>query len=91
MAFLCQIANHPLLVRQIYSDEDVVCVAKVLYPKGVFGFECSIQRAIQEIKSYNDFEIHRVIIFSSTYLLLLSMASIISCFRTVVDFIFILQ
>lgn len=57
-----KIANHPLLVRQIYSDEDVVCVAKVLYPKGVFGFECSIQRAIQEIKSYNDFEIHRLLI-----------------------------
>ncbi|KAG6504516.1 hypothetical protein ZIOFF_036850 [Zingiber officinale] len=56
-----KIANHPLLVRHVYSDEDVVRVAEVLYPKGVFGFECSIERAIQEIKSYNDFEIHQLI------------------------------
>lgn len=60
MTFFYQIANHPLLVRHVYSDEDVVRVAEVLYPKGVFGFECSIERAIQEIKNYNDFEIHQV-------------------------------
>ncbi|WOL07232.1 protein CHROMATIN REMODELING 19 [Canna indica] len=57
-----KIANHPLLVRHIYSDEDVVRVAKVLYPKGVFGFECGIERAIKEIKNYNDYEIHRLLI-----------------------------
>lgn len=59
--FLFQIANHPLLVRRIYNDEDVVHFAKMLHPKGVFGFECSLDRVIEELKSYNDFSIHRVI------------------------------
>jgi SWI/SNF-related matrix-associated actin-dependent regulator 1 of chromatin subfamily A len=29
---------------------------------GVFGFECTLDRVIEELKSYNDFSIHRVII-----------------------------
>ncbi len=45
-----------------YSDEDVVCFAKKLHPMGVFGFECTLDRVIEELKSYNDFSIHRVII-----------------------------
>ncbi|KAM0950223.1 putative DNA helicase chromatin remodeling SNF2 family [Dioscorea sansibarensis] len=57
-----KIANHPLLVRHIYSDEDVIRFAKMLYPKGVFGFECNLERVIQQIKNYNDFEIHRLLI-----------------------------
>ncbi|KAL6566286.1 Protein CHROMATIN REMODELING 19 [Orobanche gracilis] len=59
-----KIANHPLLVRRIYSDDDVVHFAKILHPKGVFGFECTLERVIEELKSYNDFSIHRVIRFS---------------------------
>lgn len=58
---LFQIANHPLLVRRVYSDEDVICFAKKLHPKGAFGFECTLERVIEELKSYNDFSIHRVI------------------------------
>lgn len=65
-----QIANHPLLVRHIYSDEDVVRFAKMLYPKGVFGFECNLERVIQQIKNYNDFEIHRVTVVPISSLLL---------------------
>lgn len=61
---LFQIANHPLLVRRIYSDKDVVRIAKILYPKGVFGFECTLERAIQEMNGYNDFSMHRVFLFS---------------------------
>ncbi|KAJ0974495.1 hypothetical protein J5N97_016460 [Dioscorea zingiberensis] len=57
-----KIANHPLLVRHVYSDEDVVRFARMLYPKGIFGFECNVERVIQEMKSYNDFEIHRLLI-----------------------------
>ena len=59
---LFQIANHPLLVRRIYSDEDVVRFAKKLHPMGAFGFECTLDRVIEELKSYNDFSIHRVIL-----------------------------
>lgn len=47
-------------MRRIYSDEDVVRFAKKLHPMGVFGFECTLDRVIEELKSYNDFSIHRV-------------------------------
>jgi SWI/SNF-related matrix-associated actin-dependent regulator 1 of chromatin subfamily A len=60
---LFQIANHPLLVRRIYRDEDVVRFAKKLRPMGVFGFDCTLDKVIKELKSYNDFSIHRVILF----------------------------
>ncbi|KAK9274474.1 hypothetical protein L1049_021722 [Liquidambar formosana] len=58
-----KIANHPLLVRRIYTDEDVVRFAKKLYPKGVFGFECTLERVIEELKGYNDFSIHRLLLY----------------------------
>lgn len=57
-----KIANHPLLVRRIYDDVDAVRIAKKLHPKGVFGFECNLERVIQELKSYNDFSIHRLLL-----------------------------
>ncbi|KAF7809564.1 protein CHROMATIN REMODELING 19 [Senna tora] len=57
-----KIANHPLLVRRIYSDEDVIRFAKKLHPVGVFGFECTLDRVIEELKSYNDFSIHRLLL-----------------------------
>ncbi|KAH7841079.1 hypothetical protein Vadar_025297 [Vaccinium darrowii] len=57
-----KIANHPLLVRRMYSDEDVVRFAKKLHPMGVFGFECTLDRVIEELKSYNDFSIHRLLL-----------------------------
>ncbi|KAL5721619.1 DNA helicase [Ranunculus cassubicifolius] len=57
-----KIANHPLLVRRLYSDEDVVRFAEMLYSKGAFGFECGLERAISEVKSYNDFSIHRLLL-----------------------------
>ncbi|KAF8389613.1 hypothetical protein HHK36_024132 [Tetracentron sinense] len=58
-----KIANHPLLVRRVYSDEDVVRFAGMLYPKGVFGFECNLDRVIEELKGYNDFAIHRLLLW----------------------------
>ncbi|XAR64515.1 DNA helicase [Bertholletia excelsa] len=59
-----KIANHPLLVRRIYSDDDVIRIAKILHPKGVFGFECTLDRVIEELKSYNDFSIHRLLCYN---------------------------
>ncbi|XP_041010349.1 protein CHROMATIN REMODELING 19 [Juglans microcarpa x Juglans regia] len=57
-----KIANHPLLVRHIYSDEDVVRFAKKLHPMGAFGFECNLDRVIDELKGYNDFSIHQLLL-----------------------------
>lgn len=51
-------------MRRIYSDDDVVRFAKKLRPMGAFGFECTLDRVIQELKSYNDFSIHQVILYS---------------------------
>ncbi|CAH2045776.1 unnamed protein product [Thlaspi arvense] len=56
-----KIANHPLLIRRIYSDEDVIRIARKLHPIGAFGFECSLERVIEEVKSYNDFRIHQLL------------------------------
>lgn len=60
MLWFLQIANHPLLVRRIYTDDDIVRIARVMHPKGVFGFECTVERVIEELRSYNDFSIHKV-------------------------------
>eukprot|EP00262_Sarcandra_glabra_P002084 TRINITY_DN1233_c1_g1_i2.p1 TRINITY_DN1233_c1_g1~~TRINITY_DN1233_c1_g1_i2.p1 ORF type:complete len:740 (+),score=133.64 TRINITY_DN1233_c1_g1_i2:255-2474(+) len=57
-----KIANHPLLVRRIFSDEDVVRFARILHPKGAFGFECTLERVIEELKGYNDFSLHRLLV-----------------------------
>uniref|UniRef100_A0A0D9W8A7 Uncharacterized protein n=1 Tax=Leersia perrieri TaxID=77586 RepID=A0A0D9W8A7_9ORYZ len=59
---LRKIANHPLLIRRIYSDKDIDRIARLLYPKGAFGFECSLEKAIQALTSYNDFAIHQLLI-----------------------------
>ncbi|XP_042007722.1 protein CHROMATIN REMODELING 19 isoform X1 [Salvia splendens] len=58
-----KIANHPLLVRRAYTDDDVLRIAKMMHPKGVFGFECTLERVVEELKSYNDFSIHRLLLF----------------------------
>ncbi|KAL1807612.1 hypothetical protein DCAR_0726990 [Daucus carota subsp. sativus] len=58
-----KIANHPLLVRRIYNDADVVRFAKKLHPRGVFGNECTLERVIEELKSYNDFSIHQLLLY----------------------------
>ncbi|KAB2053070.1 hypothetical protein ES319_A12G162300v1 [Gossypium barbadense] len=55
-----KIANHPLLVRRIYNDEDIVRFAKRLHSMGVF--ECTLDRVIEELKNYNDFSINRLLI-----------------------------
>ncbi|KAG9136868.1 hypothetical protein Leryth_026064 [Lithospermum erythrorhizon] len=58
-----KIANHPLLVRRLYTDNDVLRYAKVMHPRGVFGFECTLERVIEELKSYNDYSIHKLLLF----------------------------
>ncbi|XP_077246994.1 SNF2 domain-containing protein / helicase domain-containing protein isoform X2 [Tasmannia lanceolata] len=59
---LRKIANHPLLVRRLYNDQDVVRFARMLHPKGAFGFECTLDRVIEELKGYNDFALHRLLV-----------------------------
>ncbi|XP_031109228.1 protein CHROMATIN REMODELING 19 [Ipomoea triloba] len=58
-----KIANHPLLVRRFYTDDDAIQIAKMLHPRGVFGFECTLDRVIEELKGYNDFSIHKLLLY----------------------------
>nr|GMC58676.1 protein CHROMATIN REMODELING 19 [Ipomoea batatas] len=58
-----KIANHPLLVRRFYTDDDAIQIAKKLHPRGVFGFECTLDRVIEELKGYNDFSIHKLLLY----------------------------
>jgi hypothetical protein len=55
-----QIANHPLLIRRIYSQTDVESLAKKLHKIGVFGFECTLERVQEELMSYSDYALHKV-------------------------------
>ncbi|XP_048136476.1 protein CHROMATIN REMODELING 19 isoform X2 [Rhodamnia argentea] len=57
-----KIANHPLLVRRLYDDGDISRFGKKLYQKGAFGFECGLERAIDEMKKYSDFSIHQLLL-----------------------------
>lgn len=58
-----KIANHPLLVRRIYSDDDVIRFAKKLHPVGAFGYECTTTKVIEKLKSYSDFSIHQLLLY----------------------------
>lgn len=57
-----KIANHQLLIRRLYNEKDILRFAKILYPMGAFGFECTLDRVIEELKGYNDFSIHRLLL-----------------------------
>ncbi|KAJ8629709.1 hypothetical protein MRB53_023032 [Persea americana] len=35
----------------------------MLHPKGAFGFECTLDRVIEELKGYSDFAIHRLLVY----------------------------
>lgn len=55
-----KIANHPLLVRRIYTEDDVDSLARKLHPMGAFGFECTFERVKEELLTYSDFALHRI-------------------------------
>lgn len=55
------LGNHPLLIRRLYFDETVKKLAKKYHPLRVFGDECDLQRVEDELSSYSDFALHKVI------------------------------
>lgn len=55
-----KIANHPLLVRRIYTEADVDSMAKKLHPMGAFGYDCSLVRVREELLTYSDYALHRL-------------------------------
>ncbi|KAL2635126.1 hypothetical protein R1flu_006605 [Riccia fluitans] len=57
---LRKIANHPLLVRRIYTDRDVERLARKCHALETFGNQCSEERVRDELKSYNDFSLYKL-------------------------------
>lgn len=55
-----KIANHPLLVRRIYTETDVHNLARILHARGAFGDQCTLDRVREEILGYNDFSLHQL-------------------------------
>eukprot|EP00897_Mesotaenium_endlicherianum_P008187 jgi/Mesen1/7397/ME000388S06610 len=57
---LRKVANHPLLIRRLYTDEAVKDMARALHQQGAFGHECTQERVLEEIREYNDFSLHQL-------------------------------
>ncbi|XP_002960048.2 protein CHROMATIN REMODELING 19 [Selaginella moellendorffii] len=57
---LRKLANHPLLVRRIYTNNDVEKLAKRCFQHGIFGSECTLERIVEELSSYNDYTLHKL-------------------------------
>jgi SWI/SNF-related matrix-associated actin-dependent regulator 1 of chromatin subfamily A len=57
---LRKLANHPLLIRRIFTDETVKQLAKKFHQLQVFGNECTVERVRDELMSYSDFSLHKV-------------------------------
>jgi hypothetical protein len=54
-------ANHPLLLRVRYQDEEVMSkIAGIAYSRGRFGNQCDYQRVRDEIDSFSDFDLHQL-------------------------------
>jgi|TARA_B110000967_G_scaffold106657_1_gene109389 SWI/SNF-related matrix-associated actin-dependent regulator 1 of chromatin subfamily A len=59
---LRKIANHPLLVRDKFSDKDVEEIAGICHKAGVFGYEATIDRVRGHLfdEGYSDFDLHKL-------------------------------
>ncbi|KAK9838506.1 hypothetical protein WJX81_003780 [Elliptochloris bilobata] len=57
-AHMRKIAQHPLLVRRVFSDKQVVAIAKLAYARGLFGEQCSFEQVRKELAEYSDFGLH---------------------------------
>lgn len=54
-------ANHPLLLRVRYQDEETMSkIAEIAYSRGRFGNQCDYQRVRDEIDGFSDFDLHQL-------------------------------
>ena len=56
--YLRKVANHPLLVRHLYSQASVDEIVKVTYAKKVFGPSAPLKKVQQHVASLSDFALH---------------------------------
>jgi SWI/SNF-related matrix-associated actin-dependent regulator of chromatin subfamily A containing DEAD/H box 1 len=57
---LRKIANHPLLVRSRYGDEEIATISDVCHRRGVFGHEATLAKVESHVKSLSDFDLHQL-------------------------------
>ena len=57
---LRKIANHPLLVREKYTEEDVEEMSAVCHRKGAFGHEATLPMVRQHVRGLSDFALHQL-------------------------------
>lgn len=57
---LRKIANHPLLVRSRYGDEEIAEISDVCHRRGVFGHEATLAKVESHVKSLSDFDLHQL-------------------------------
>lgn len=58
---LRKVANHPLLLRIHYQDEELFeKISRVVYNEGYFGFQVDYARAKAELETFSDFDIHQL-------------------------------
>lgn len=57
---LRKVANHPLLVRNKYTDEDLVEIADVCYKHRIFGPDARLERVKTHIEGLSDFGLHQL-------------------------------
>ncbi|KAG1655262.1 hypothetical protein FOA52_009819 [Chlamydomonas sp. UWO 241] len=61
---LRKVAQHPLLVRNLYSDEQIARMAELSSEHGLFGGNCTYDRVLKELTGYSDHQLHT---FSSSW------------------------
>jgi SWI/SNF-related matrix-associated actin-dependent regulator 1 of chromatin subfamily A len=57
---LRKVANHPLLIRALYSEEHLEEIAKHCYRRELFGSDASFDRVKQHVSSLSDFALHQL-------------------------------
>ena len=57
---LRKIANHPLLVRDRYGDQELAFVADVCHRRGVFGHEAGLEKVRKHLEGMSDFDLHEL-------------------------------
>lgn len=57
---LRRVANHPLLVRSLYTGQDLETISRECHRRALFGSEASLDRVREHVSSLSDFDIHRL-------------------------------
>jgi SWI/SNF-related matrix-associated actin-dependent regulator 1 of chromatin subfamily A len=57
---LRKVANHPLLVRNEYTDEDLIEIADICHKKRVFGPDARLERVKEHVSGLSDFGLHQL-------------------------------